>query len=136
MELSAAENATVEAFSHYVLNGRIDFRLTVGEISAQTELSDVDLNAALSRLLGRSWLVAPTKYLWDDDDAISLCGEGLARAASLAARRDLTLFEIQVGGECYYISYNEPDRKRKQKLWTARAHEAASPGANPVAVAR
>lgn len=135
MELSAAEVAVIDAFSHYVIDGKVDVRLTVGELIAQTGFPPELVNAALSRLLGRNWLEAPTKYLWDDDDAIAIHGEGLARAAALAARRELTLYEVKLNGGRYYVAYDEPGRNAARKSWAARAFCAENPGAEAVATA-
>src|SRR5262245_424542 len=98
MRLTDAENAVIEALSFYVVEGRID-RISIGELISQAGLNAELVNAAISRLMGRDWIEPGLPYPWTDDHVVSLQGEGLARAAALAARRELTLYEIKIEGD-------------------------------------
>lgn len=135
LEFTDAEAAVIEAMSVYVIEGRVEPHVSVGELIDQTGLTQESFDAALNRLITRDWIAPGLPVPWDNDDVVGLQGEGLARAAALAARRELTLFEVRVAGVCFYVSYEEPIRARGQRTWTARAHRAEAPGAEPEATA-
>jgi hypothetical protein len=135
MDLTPEEATIIDALSHYVTNGQLEPQVTVGEVIDQTDLCADEVNGALSRLMGRGWISCGPRYRWTADHFVILTGEGLSRCASAASRRALTLFEVRVGEICFYVSYDEPVRAQGQRLWTARAHRADSPGSPPEEVA-
>lgn len=135
MDLTPEEADIIDALSYYVVNGQLEPQMSVRELIDQTGLSADEVNGALSRLMGRRWISCGPRYRWTDAHFVILTGEGLARAASAASRRELTLFEVKVDDICFYVSYEEPVRTRGQRLWTAHAHRADAPGSPPEASA-
>ena len=135
MNLSHFESTVIEALSLYVVDGRLDPQVSIGEIISQTGLDAEFVNGAISRLMGRNWIAPGLPYPWTDESLFSLQGEGLARAAALAARRELTLFEMKISDTTFFISYDEPARERGRRIWTARAHRADMPDGEPEASA-
>ena len=135
MKLTEAEFAVIEALSLYVVGGRLDPYVSIGEIISQTGIDPDIVNAAISRLMGRNWIAPGLPYPWTDDEVLRLQGEGLSRAAALAARRELSLYEIKVGPHSYYISYEDPARNNGRRTWIARAHRAEAMSNGPAAEA-
>jgi hypothetical protein len=125
MNLSTAEEQVLEALSHFVVGGRLRDSISVREVASVAGIPTETVNGALARLSGRAWVLISAGVQWGPDDHLTLVGEGLARAASIAARRELTLHEVKVGEECFFISYDEPLPKSGQSpIWTAKAHRA------------
>jgi hypothetical protein len=135
LELNDAERTVLEALSVYVVEGRLGPLVSIGELFAQTGLCRDAFDAAFRGLIARNWIAPGLPDHWTEDHVIGLQGEGLARAAAIATRRDLTLFEVQVADICFFVSYEEPTREHGKRTWTARAHRADAPGSAPEATA-
>lgn len=135
LELSDAEVRLLEAFSLYVSEGQLDEPVSVGQLVSQTGLSPQEFSRAIKRLLKRNWIAPGFPQPWSEEDGLGLQGEGLARAAAMSARGELTLFEVKVADVCFYISYEEAERRRGARNWIARAHRADEPGSAPDATA-
>lgn len=99
MELSNVEVAVLEAFSAYIVDGKVSPDLTVGMLIEETGLPPELVNGALSRLLGRDWVIAPTKYNWELHDPILLRGHGLAVAIAIAAGEEHPSSEVDLAGK-------------------------------------
>lgn len=134
MHPSDLETRLLQGFSHYVVGGRLRDSVTVRELVTASGLSEAETSAAISRLLGRGWATVSNPLHWTSSDTVVLQGEGLARAAAIAARRELTLHEVQIGEDCFFVAYEEPGPGGRT-LWTARAFLAGHQEGKSVAEA-
>jgi len=129
--LSESERGVLEALSHLVVDGRQPEPVALGAIVAEAQTSAATVLEGVNRLRQRGWIVCTGLIHLDLEDRCLLLGEGLTRAAVMAAKRELALYEVVVDGRQYLVVYEQRRQESlKRARWTARAFELERAGSD------
>jgi len=132
-DLSDSEQCVLEALSHHVADGRQAEPALLGSVVKQARVPAAVVFEGIQQLRHRGWVVCTGSIHLSHDDRCLLLGEGLARAAVMAAKRELALFEVFVGSQHYLVAYeHRANAKRSESEWSARAFAAERAGAPPL----
>jgi hypothetical protein len=124
VRLTKDQKRVIDAISYGIVGGRLRHPPSIGQISERAGLLPCEVNAAVEGLQERGWAFCAVGIHWKDEDVVILLGEGLARAAAIADRREDELGGITLDGHHIDVVYEEPLSTRP--TWIARGRRNSS----------